>query len=61
MGEILEMHRNAAPPDPIQLAPATDRRLGSLILRCLEKEPASRYPSAAALSVALDEVASGTA
>ena len=57
VGEVLEMQRSAAPPDPSRIEPEIDPRLGSLILRCLEKEPASRYPSAAALRTALDGIA----
>jgi hypothetical protein len=52
--EVLEMHRSAPPPDPRELEPGAPPELSSLIVRCLEKKPADRYPSATALREALE-------
>ena len=54
VNEMLEMHRSAPPPDPRELSPGLSRRFANLILRCLEKEPANRYPSATSLRQALE-------
>jgi hypothetical protein len=54
--EMLEMQRSAAPPDPRTIAPSVPRHLAELILRCLEKAPAHRIPSAGALGEALRRV-----
>jgi tRNA A-37 threonylcarbamoyl transferase component Bud32 len=56
--EALEMHKSAPPPDPRELEPGVPPELSSLILRCLEKDPAKRHPSAAALREALEALAS---
>ncbi len=45
--ETLEQIRRADPPRP---RPAFDRRLETIALKCLEKDPARRYQSAAALA-----------
>jgi serine/threonine-protein kinase len=42
------------PPRPRTLKPALDRSLEAIVLRCLEKEPARRYPSAEALADELE-------
>lgn len=52
--EILEMHRKTPPPDPSTLRPDLPQALADLIRRCLEKEPARRYPSSRALREALE-------
>jgi serine/threonine-protein kinase len=54
--EILEMHKNDPPPNPMDLRPRIPADLSNLILRCLEKEPGQRYPSAAALRQALERL-----
>jgi serine/threonine-protein kinase len=41
------------PPPPRSLAPDVDLRLQRICLRCLEKDPDDRYPSAGALAEAL--------
>ncbi len=54
--EILEMHRHAPPPDPAALRSGLTPTLSKAILRCLEKDPADRFPSAGALLRALERV-----
>jgi eukaryotic-like serine/threonine-protein kinase len=50
---ILEKVRNALPVDPRKLDRRIDRRLASIALRCLEKDPSDRYGSADALAGAI--------
>ena len=47
------------PTPPSRLRPVMDRDLERIVLRCLEKEPAQRYPSMAALGAALSALAAG--
>ncbi len=47
---LLEQVRSEAPLAPRQRNPAVERDLETICLRCLEKESADRYPSAAALA-----------
>ena len=49
VSEVLELHRRAVPPDPIDLRPEVPRSFGWLILSCLEKDPAKRPQSAGEL------------
>jgi serine/threonine protein kinase len=42
-------HKSEPPADPRRINPQIPETLGHLILRCLEKDRASRYPSAEAL------------
>ena len=51
---VLGKHAHAAPVPPSERADAVPKSLEAVILRCLEKEPASRYPDASALRDALD-------
>lgn len=49
----------AEPPPPRRLNPAIPRALESICLRCLERSPEQRYPSAAALAEDLDRYLAG--
>jgi WD40 repeat protein/serine/threonine protein kinase len=48
--ETLEQVRGHEPVPPARLNPNVPRDLGTVCLKCLEKDPAGRYASAAALS-----------
>ena len=45
---------SAAPAPPSKFCPGLDPRIEAVCLRCLEKRPEDRYPSAAALALALE-------
>ena len=49
---LQQVERDPAPP-PSRLAPRVDPALDALVLRCLAKAPAARFPTAAALEAAL--------
>lgn len=48
--ETLEQVRTQPPVRPRQLHPSLPRALETVCIKCLEKEPGNRYPSAAALA-----------
>jgi hypothetical protein len=48
--ELLRQIQQTDPPRPRQLNPALDPVLETMVLKCLEKTPSERYPSAAALA-----------
>lgn len=48
--ELMKMHQEQEPVPPGQLAPDISDELESIILRCLEKDPADRFASAMALA-----------
>jgi serine/threonine-protein kinase len=52
--EVLDRVRRDDPTPPAALNPRLDPRLEAICLRCLEKEPGRRYPSAEALAEALE-------
>jgi hypothetical protein len=54
--DVLELHKNAAPPEPTELCPGIPIELSAIIRRCLEKEREHRFPAAGALRAALDGV-----
>ena len=54
--KMLEMHATAAPPAPRTLRPDIPESLSAIILRCLEKKPSQRYPTAKSLRVALEGI-----
>jgi tetratricopeptide (TPR) repeat protein len=51
---IIDMHLREVPRDPREFNPAIPAELGRLILKCLEKDPASRYPGATELKTDLE-------
>jgi tRNA A-37 threonylcarbamoyl transferase component Bud32 len=55
MGEVLYQLMTSAPVPPRQLNPAVSPELEAVCLKCLEKEPGRRYPSAAAVAQAVRE------
>lgn len=54
--DMLTQHKQAAPPDPRSLRPGLSDDLAAVILRCLAKDPAQRYPNATALRQALRQL-----
>ena len=59
-GIVLQKHLNEAPPPVESLRLETPPALAAAIARALEKEPADRYPSAAAMLEALGAPAGAT-
>ena len=53
---LLTAHATEPPPPPTSKKPDMDARLEPIILRCLEKDPAARFPSVDALIDALTGV-----
>ena len=53
MGEIIAMHLREPAPTPSQLRPGIPLEIDQLILRCLAKDPAQRFATAAELAIAI--------
>jgi hypothetical protein len=51
---LLRQARESEPPRPSSIRPGLDRDVETVVLKCLEKEPGQRYPSAEALADDLD-------
>jgi tRNA A-37 threonylcarbamoyl transferase component Bud32 len=49
------------PPRPLSLCPGLSRDLENIVLKCLQKQPANRYPTAAALAEDLERWLRGEA
>jgi tRNA A-37 threonylcarbamoyl transferase component Bud32 len=47
---LLRQIRTSDPPDPSSIRPGLDRSLEAIVLKCLHKDPAARYASAALLA-----------
>lgn len=60
-GDVINAHLEQPAPDPREQAPDLHPTLARIILRCLEKEPRDRYPSAFALRDALLPLEAGGA
>jgi eukaryotic-like serine/threonine-protein kinase len=60
-GEVLTLVMKSTPAAPSTLRAGLPLALDAVVLRCLEKDPARRYPSAAALSAALAPFVPGRA
>ncbi|HET9623807.1 MAG TPA: protein kinase [Kofleriaceae bacterium] len=52
-GDIIAMHLREVAPPPSQLRPGVPREVDQLVARCLAKDPAHRFTSAAELAVAI--------
>ncbi|HEY1375693.1 MAG TPA: serine/threonine-protein kinase [Gemmataceae bacterium] len=56
---VLHLVRTAEPPPPRQLRPDLDPALEAVVMRCLQRRPTDRYPTAAALADDLDRWLAG--
>ncbi len=52
---VMTQHLNTAPPSPALINPNIPPALEMVMLRCLAKEPAARFPSASLLAAAIAE------
>jgi serine/threonine-protein kinase len=53
--ELLDQVRTQEPPPPARWQPGIDRTLEAICLKCLEKRPGQRYPSAGVLAKDLED------
>jgi tetratricopeptide (TPR) repeat protein/predicted Ser/Thr protein kinase len=51
--DLIDMHLNEPPRDPRELNPGLSAELSSIVMKCLEKDPAARYQTAEELKQAL--------
>jgi serine/threonine-protein kinase len=51
--QVVQKHLSAAPDVPSSVAPGISAAADAIVLRCLEKSPAQRFPSAGELAAAL--------
>jgi len=56
---LLRQAREQEPPRPSSIRRGLDRDLETVVLKCLEKEPGRRYPSAESLAEDLDRWLAG--
>ena len=54
--ELIDMHVHETPRDPRELNPGLSAGLSGVVMKCLEKEPAKRYQTAADVEKALDDL-----
>ena len=54
-------HVHSAPPPFVYRNPDVPPAVSDVVLKCLEKDPANRYPSCGAVMTALDQLISGSA
>jgi eukaryotic-like serine/threonine-protein kinase len=59
--EVLEQVVKSPPLDPRKIDPTIERGLVTICLKCLEKDPENRYPSAEALAVTIGRYLNGEA
>src|SRR6266568_2190971 len=52
---VMSHHLQTAPPSPVLINPNIPPALDLVILRCLAKDPAARFPSASSLAAAIAE------
>ena len=52
---VMSQHLKTAPPSPVLINPNIPPALEMVILRCLAKDPAARFPSASSLAAAIAE------
>ncbi len=59
IGDLFEKIQSAEPIAPHKLVPRLDRDIETIILKCLEKDPARRYPTAGELAADLGRTLRG--